>query len=363
MSATDKIKVMVVDDSAVIRGMTTQALQKEPSIEVIASVMNGKVALQTLERMTPDVILMDVEMPEMDGITALPLLLKAKPSVKIIMVSTLTQKGAETTMKALNLGAADCVGKPSSRGDKNEAENFFREITQKVIALGTKKSNATAFGAMPQPIKTASASYVIPAGSAVTFKPTADVRCLAIGSSTGGPQALIKVFSLLKGSRINVPMFVTQHMPATFTKILAEHIRTASGFPCEEAVDGEEAKPGKIYIAPGDYHMIPTAVGATVKILLNQNPPVNFCRPAVDPMFEALAAVYGKNLLAVVLTGMGQDGAEGAKVINARGGNVLAQDEATSVVWGMPGAVTKAGQAKLVLPLNEIPVAITRALS
>lgn len=361
MSTTDKIKVMVVDDSAVIRGMTTQALQKDPAIEVIASVMNGKVALQTLERMTPDVILMDVEMPEMDGITALPLLLKAKPSVKVIMVSSLTQKGAETTMKALNLGAADCVGKPSSRGDKNETENFFREITQKVIALGTKKSSTPTAAAAPT--KSTAAPIVIPAGSAVTFKPTADVRCIAIGSSTGGPQALMKVFSLLKGSRINVPMFVTQHMPATFTKILAEHIRTASGFPCEEAVDGEEAKPGKIYIAPGDYHMIPKAAGASVKIALTQTPPVNFCRPAVDPMFEALAAVYGKNLLAVVLTGMGQDGAEGAKFINARGGNVLAQDEATSVVWGMPGAVTKAGQAKLVLPLNDIPVAIMRALS
>jgi two-component system chemotaxis response regulator CheB len=368
MTDSSKVKVMVVDDSAVIRGMMTQALQQHSSIEVVASAMNGKAALQELQRVTPHVILMDIEMPEMDGITALPLILKACPSTKVIMVSSLTQHGAEISMKALGLGAADCVGKPTSKGDRTVTDNFFRDMVARVIALGPKVTAASVapkIMAAPAMANAAAASPAVSgmAASAVTFKPAAQVRCLAVGSSTGGPQALMQLFRLLKTTRFNIPIFVTQHMPATFTKILAEHLHTASGFPCAEAVDGEEAKSGKIYIAPGDYHMIPRAEGVAVKISLNQNPPVNFCRPAVDPMFEALAGIYGKHLLGVVLTGMGQDGAVGAKVINDKGGNVIAQDEATSVVWGMPGAVTKTGQAKIVLPLDEIAVAITRALS
>lgn len=374
-----KVRVMVVDDSAVIRGMMTQELQKNPAIEVVASAMNGKAALLSLERMTADVILMDVEMPEMDGITALPLILKASPNSRVIMVSSLTQHGAETSMRALELGAIDCVGKPVSRGDRSETEKFFREITEKVIALGTKSKPrpSTATNASPLqrsataaasshtsvPQKSAESPSPLASASAVTFKPPAEVRCLAIGSSTGGPQALMQLFKLLKGKPLRVPVFITQHMPATFTKILAEHLHTASGFPCAEAVEGEEAKPGKIYIAPGDYHLIPKAEGVIVKMTLTQTPPINFCRPAVDPMFEALAQIYGKHLLAAVLTGMGQDGAAGARIVNDKGGNVIAQDEATSVVWGMPGAVTKSGQAKIVLPLDDIAIAITRALS
>lgn len=364
MTKAPKIRVMVVDDSAVVRGMITQALQKNPAIEVVASAMNGKAALLSLERVVADVILMDIEMPEMDGITALPLVLRASPKSKVIMVSSLTQQGAEIGLKALSLGATDCVGKPVSKGDRSEAEVFFREVTEKIIALGSKADPVVS---LPVSLAKANDQKTEAALAAVTsaalFKPNAEVRCLALGSSTGGPQALMQLFRLLKNTRITVPVFITQHMPATFTKILGEHLQAASGLPCGEAKEGEEVKPGHIYIAPGDYHLLPRAEGAGVKIALTQDPPVNFCRPAVDPMFESLARIYGRHLLAVVLTGMGQDGAAGAKTVNEKGGNVIAQDEATSVVWGMPGAVTKAGQAKVVLPLDDIAVAITRALA
>lgn len=367
----NKVRVMIVDDSAVIRGMITKALQESPAIEVVASVMNGKAALSVIKEAKPDIVLLDIEMPEMDGITALPLLLEASPGSKIIMVSSLTQRNAEITMKALQLGATECLAKPTSKGDRSQTDAFFRDLLDKVIALGNAAANnmtprfsaghmapgnAPAVAAKPVPVMTTSPT------NGVLFVPGAEIRCLAIGSSTGGPQALMQLFKLMQGKALKVPVFITQHMPATFTKILAEHLHSASGMPCEEGVDKMEAKAGTIYIAPGDYHMIPRMEDKVIRIGLNQNPPVNFCRPAVDPMFEALAKLYGRNLLAVVLTGMGQDGMEGAKMVNAMGGNVIAQDESTSVVWGMPGAVTKAGQAKAVLPLPEIAQLLTRVL-
>lgn len=360
----DIIRVMVVDDSAVVRGMLTKALQENPAIVVVSSVMNGKVALSNVGDAKPDVILLDIEMPEMDGITALPLLLKATPQSKIIMVSSLTQRNAEISLRALQLGATDYIAKPTSKGDKSGSDDFFRELTEKVLVLGgisaiRKPAAYSRSATTTNPSAGSSAATISPVP---LFTPISEIRCLAIGSSTGGPQALMQLFKLMQNKKIKVPVFITQHMPATFTKILADHIRTASGLPCEEATDKSEVQPGTIYIAPGDYHMVPRLEDKSVRIILNQEPPVNFCRPAVDPMFDALARLYGRHLLAVVLTGMGQDGMEGAKIVNSMGGNVIAQDEATSVVWGMPGAVTKAGQAKAVLPLNEIAQTLMRVL-
>jgi two-component system chemotaxis response regulator CheB len=374
MSADHKIRVMVVDDSAVVRGMISKALQESAAIEVVGSAMNGKAALTIMQRTPVDVILLDVEMPEMDGITALPLMLKENPLVKVIMVSGLTQRNADISLHALELGAVDYIAKPVSRGDRSETEFFFREVVEKVLALGASKGRvANALenkGGMNATNTMRAFTNQTPTEaigntptSVMQFIPHKDIRCIAIGSSTGGPQALLQVFRLLKNTKIKVPIFITQHMPATFTKILAEHITSAGDVVCEEGKHGAEVKAGHVYLAPGDYHMIPKMEGATLKITLNQDPPVNYCRPAVDPMFQALAQIYGKNLFAIVLTGMGQDGMEGAKAINARGGQVIAQNEATSVVWGMPGAVTKAGQAKAVLPLDEIPLAITKALA
>jgi two-component system chemotaxis response regulator CheB len=362
MSQTSEvIKVMVVDDSAVIRGMVTKALQENPQIVVISSVMNGKVALSAIKDAKPDVILLDIEMPEMDGITALPLLLEASPKSKVIMVSSLTQRNADISLRALQLGATDYLAKPTSKGDRSSTDMFFRDLIQKVLALGQATSAGGAYrqaSLPPKPVSTAISTTPVTA----LFTPSAEIRCLAIGSSTGGPQALMQLFKLMQSRPVKVPVFITQHMPATFTKILAEHLRGASQMPCVEAEDKQEVAAGTIYVAPGDYHMTPKLEDKQVRILLNQNPPVNFCRPAVDPMFEALAKLYGRNLLAVVLTGMGQDGMEGAKIVNTYGGNVIAQDEATSVVWGMPGAVARAGQAKAILPLNEIAQTLMRVL-
>ncbi len=362
--AEKKIRVMLVDDSAVVRGMVTKALQESPFIEVVASVMNGQSAVNIVQEIRPDIILLDVEMPEMNGLEALPLLLAASPTSKIIMVSSLTQHNADISMNALKLGATECVAKPSSRGDKSITEAFFRDLVHTVITLGKNAKNITP--AAYQPTAQPSPTIIKPEHQAKSsyplFVPSHEIRCLAIGSSTGGPQALMHIFKFLHGKNFKVPIFITQHMPATFTKILAEHLRSASGMPCEEGEEGMEAKSGAIYIAPGDYHMIPKILNNKITISLNQNDPVNFCRPAVDPMFSALAKIYGKHLLGVVLTGMGQDGLEGARTINAQGGNVVAQDEATSVVWGMPGAVAKGNQAKAVLPLGEIATLIARVM-
>lgn len=353
-----KIRVMIVDDSAVARGMLTTALTQSSQIEVVASAMHGKAALQLLEYIAVDVILLDSEMPEMDGFTALPLLLKASPQSKVIMLSTLTSRGAEASFKALALGAVDCIGKPNNRGDKAILEHYFHEVTDKVIALGSEGNKSKLRSA---PVATAKVKNFVPATQRL-FAPSAVIQCLAIGSSTGGPQALIKLFTLLKGKPVRVPIFLTQHMPAHFTKILANHLAGASSLPCIEASNGLMVQPGHIYIAAGDYHLIPRTEKAGITLTLTQDPPINFCRPAVDPMFEALANIYGSHLLAVVLTGMGQDGVAGARAIAAKGGNVIVQDEASSVVWGMPGAVAKAGLAKAVLPLHEIAATLARVL-
>lgn len=365
VEAVQKTRVMIVDDSAVVRGMVTQALARDQNIQIVASVMNGRAALESLRHIPADVVLLDVEMPEMDGMTALPLILKDNPRTKVIMVSSLTHRGADTAVQALTLGASDCIGKPDNKTEKTSRDHFFKEITQKVLALGAQRSvpAPTPVPAASLPAKPAiSASPPLVTPTAGLFVPTHEIKCLAIGSSTGGPQALMALFKKINRTNFKVPVFITQHMPANFTTILATHIHTASSMPCKEGAQGEIAQPGHIYIAPGDFHMIPQFENGNIKITLNQNPPVNFCRPAVDPMFDALARIYGKNLLAVVLTGMGQDGMEGARTVVSQGGNVLAQDEATSVVWGMPGAVTKAGLARAVLPLDDIGATLARVI-
>lgn len=348
------VRVMIVDDSAVIRGMMTRALTQNPDIEIAASVVHGKAALNTIQTQPVDIILLDVEMPEMDGITALPLLLEKSPNSQVIMVSNLTKKDANFTMKALQLGASDCIAKPTSRGDKDEADAFFKDVEKKVLTLAREgRPSAEVAAHTAQPV-IQEVPKVMSSGGLI--------KCLAIGSSTGGPQALMQIFRTLKGTTIRVPIFITQHMPKTFTNILASHIKSASDLPCEEGVDGKEALPGHIYIAPGDYHMVPYRKDNKVYIGLNQEPPVNFCRPAVDPMFEALAQVYGRNMLAVILTGMGQDGLKGCQAVKAVHGPILAQDEATSIVWGMPKAVAEAGLAKAIVPLDQMAEAIRKEL-
>jgi two-component system, chemotaxis family, protein-glutamate methylesterase/glutaminase len=359
----DPHRVMVVDDSAVIRGLLSRALEGDPELRVVASVGDGQMALNALSRQGIDVIVLDIEMPVMDGLTAIPKLIAIDPAVKIIMASTLTLRGAEVSMKALQSGAADYVTKPSSTRELGAADSFKRELVSKVKALAISARRAgsrnrtglrnerlpTPLTSFPRPRSMDPAAVVLRQMPAVP--PSPDI--IAIGSSTGGPQALFEVLSHLKGG-VRQPILITQHMPATFTTILAEHITRQCGIPCAEAKDGEPLVGGRIYLAPGDFHMILATKGTGTVLSVNKDPPENFCRPAVDPMMRSIAKIYGKRALAIILTGMGQDGMRGCTELVAAGGLTIAQDEPSSVVWGMPGAVATAGLCSAVMPLREI---------
>ncbi len=351
-------RVMVVDDSAVIRGFIARALSQDPEIEVVETAANGQIALKAIERTEVDVVILDIEMPVMDGLTALPRLLRARPGVKVIVASTLTRHNAAISMTALASGASDYIPKPTSSRELHSTADFQRELIAKIKALAGPKGRvaAPAFGRSGKaPAAAAAQGWQINKPSAVVLrKPSSFApEVLAIGSSTGGPQALFKVFGGLK-TRIKAPIFITQHMPPTFTSILAEHLARASGAPCDEAKNDEIPQPGRIYVAPGDYHMTVVRDGTTRRIRLSQDPPVNFCRPAVDPMLKSLATVYGPKVLAVILTGMGHDGLDGGRAVVEAGGTIIAQDEKTSVVWGMPGAVASAGLASAMLPIDQV---------
>ncbi|WP_322097368.1 chemotaxis response regulator protein-glutamate methylesterase [Pelagibius sp. Alg239-R121] len=359
-ASTGPYRVMIVDDSAVIRGLLTRALESDPEISIVASVQNGKIALSTLERQKVDVVVLDIEMPVMDGMTALPLIIKANPGVKVIMASTLTLKNAEISMQALQAGAADYIPKPTSTGAISTAGDFKRELTEKVKALGlAARGRSPVAASAAAPAARASTGNVVakPAAAkkpiALRAMPTTVPDIIAIGSSTGGPQALFEVIKSIAG-QVTQPILITQHMPATFTKLLAEHISRVSGMTCSEATDGEAIVGGQVYVAPGDFHMVLEDSGGKKIIRLTQEPPENFCRPSVDPMLRSLSEIYGPRLLVLILTGMGSDGQRGSEVVTAAGGAVIAQDEATSVVWGMPGAVASNGLCSAVLPLKEI---------
>lgn len=356
-AVADPIRVMVVDDSAVIRMMITRILEDDSQVSVVAAAGNGQIALDTLSANDIDVIILDIEMPVMDGLTALPKLLQAEPGIKIIMASTLSTRNADISIRALNAGAADYVPKPTSTRDIRTGDAFRRELLAKVKTLGEvrrrHRSAARGEGAPSGP-------GLYPAKPIALRKP-GPVRptVLAIGSSTGGPQALFAVLGGLK-SDIRQPIFITQHMPPTFTTMLAEHIARATGRPCAEAKDGEVVESGHIYVAPGDFHMVVEANKAQRVFRLSKAPPENFCRPAVDPMLRSLAKVFGPGVLGVILTGMGHDGLNGGEAVTKAGGTIVAQDEESSVVWGMPGAVATAGLCSAVLPIAELAPYIMR---
>lgn len=379
-TVTDPIRVMVVDDSVVVRGLIGRWIDEDPALAVVASHRNGKLAVEDVARSNPDVVVLDVEMPEMDGITALPLLLKAKPGLVVVMASTLTRRNAEISLKCLSLGAADYVPKPESNSGVTTSADFRNEVVQKVRALGQRavarqgRGSAAAAPAArasaPPPqaptgaVRPAAPAPTVARSGAPTLRPYSQVapRILLIGSSTGGPQALTKVFGEIGPAIANIPVLVTQHMPPTFTAILAEHITKASGRRAAEGVHGEPLMPGRIYVAPGGKHMVIGKQGSETVVLLNDLPPVNFCKPAVDPLFESAVPLFGSAILACVLTGMGHDGAAGSRRIADGGGAVIAQDEESSVVWGMPGAVANAGAAAEILPLDQIGGKITKIL-
>ena len=348
---------MVVDDSAVIRGVLTRTLEGDPDITVVHSVGNGQLAVAAVQRAPVDIVVLDIEMPVMDGLTALPKILAVAPGVRVLMASTLTQKNADISLRAMEAGAADYVPKPSST-QITGANDFKRELLEKVKALGGRRRGGTAARGAAQPARERLPHA--PAGPIALRQPShTPPQAIAIGSSTGGPQALFKVIAELP-TTLRQPIFITQHMPPTFTTILAEHIGKIAKRPVAEAKDGEPVQAGRIYVAPGDFHMVVEGTGQQRTVRLNKDAPENFCRPAVDPMFRSIAKSYGPAVLAVVLTGMGSDGARGGQSVVAAGGTVIAQDEGTSVVWGMPGATAAAGICSAVLPLPEIAPYVSR---
>lgn len=354
-SKINPILVMIVDDSAVVRGLMSRMLEKDESIEVVDTVSNGEIAVKRAAKLDLDIIILDIEMPVMDGLTALPKILEVNPNVKIIIASTLSLKNAEISLKALEVGAADYIPKPSSSRDMTGGLDFEHELREKVKALGqdrperSRSEKIVKKDAAPSIAKVSAKPIVLRREPLAHSKP----KILAVGSSTGGPQALFELFKGLSG-KINVPIVVTQHMPPTFTTILAEHITRSAKIPAKEAEEGDVLEPGKIFIAPGDYHMVLKEKGGKVITTLNQDAAVNYCRPAVDPMLESVVKIFGKKTFGVILTGMGYDGRNGSIAVTDAGGVVYAQDEKSSVVWGMPGAVAEAGICSAVLPITEL---------
>ena len=358
---------MIVDDAVVVRGLVSRWLSEEQGIEVVASLRNGREAVDHFSRYDPDVVVLDIEMPELDGISTLPRLLEKKRDLVVIMASTLTRRNAEISLKALSLGAADYIPKPESNRDVTTSTTFRRDLVDKIKNLGARRRRSGPRPAPPpgRPAAPPLAPRLGPAPAEIKLRPFPPTppRIIVIGSSTGGPQALQVVLKGLSPIAARFPIIITQHMPPTFTTILAEHLGRASGRPAHEGIDGEAITAGNIYVAPGGRHMIIKRVNNVPVIGLEDGPPVNYCKPAVDPLFASAADAYGAGLLAVVLTGMGSDGAHGAGDVIARGGAVIAQDEASSVVWGMPGATAHSGVCSAVLPLADIAPRIIRLAS
>jgi two-component system chemotaxis response regulator CheB len=360
-AATAPLRVMVVDDSAVARGFIRRWLEIEPGIAIVASLRTGREALDYLDRADPDVVVLDVEMPDMDGITALPLLLRKKPRLAVIMASTLTRRNAEVTLRALSLGALDCIQKPEAQGAVT-SESYRYALVAKIRELGERARRGP--GAVLRPVPGWKGKAETDAAArpfALRPAPTTTPRVLVIGASTGGPQALTEVCSRLGPVIDDAPVLITQHMPPTFTTILAEHLGRATGRLAREAEDGEPIRAGRIYVAPGHLHLKVARSNGHSVVVLDDSAPVHFCKPSVDVLFSSAAEAWGGWVLGLVLTGMGTDGVKGGADIVASGGSIMAQDEPTSIVWGMPGAVAQAGLCSQVLPLPDIAPAIARA--
>jgi two-component system, chemotaxis family, protein-glutamate methylesterase/glutaminase len=375
----ERIRVMVVDDAVVVRAMIARWVDAELDMQIVGCQRAASAAIEQVERRNPDVVILDIAMPDMDGITALPRLLEKKRNLVVLMVSTLTRRNAEISMHALSLGAADCILKPQCDRELMGCDSFRRELINKIRVLGSRRKpgrgGANAASAaeprdVPRDVAPGSEAHLDPPSSAegapepgaIVLRPFPPMtpRVLLIGSSTGGPQALNVILGAIGRVIDDAPVLITQHMPPTFTTILAEHLARISGRTAAEAKDGELIRAGHIYVAPGGLHMQVARCDGEPVIAIDDGPPVHHCRPAVDPLLVSAAAVWGSWNLAVILTGMGCDGARGAAQIVAAGGGVIAQDEASSLVWGMPGRVAQAGLASAVLPLDQIAPKIVR---
>jgi two-component system, chemotaxis family, protein-glutamate methylesterase/glutaminase len=347
------IRVLIVDDSTVVRRLLADMIAAEPDMEVAGTAADGRIALAKLEQVNPDLVTLDVEMPEMNGLETLAAIRKLRPKLPVIMCSTLTQPAAAATLDALALGANDYVTKPTGAGTRKEAVGQLRDDLMGKIRFFVRGTLQVPLPPVPAPAPRPKTATPAPIGSA------GRVGVVAIGVSTGGPNALQLLLPTL-GLDLPVPVLVVQHMPATFTRLLAERLCNVRGGKVEEASAGTVAQPGTIYIAPGDFHMTIERRDGKAVLNLSKEPPENSCRPAVDPLFRSVAAVYGNKAVAAVLTGMGRDGTAGCEHLRESGAQILVQDEATSVVWGMPGLVARKGLADEILPLDQLGPEIRR---
>jgi len=348
--SAQRIRVLIVDDSLVIRHLIAEALGADPEIEVVGAEANGALALARIPELRPDVVTLDIEMPVLDGLETLKRIRKSHPKLRTIMFSTLTTRGAAVTFEALAIGADDYVAKPANAGSLDKSLASLRsELIPKIKQ----------FFAMPAaPVRVMQARKAPPPAPA---KPAsrAQPHLVAIGVSTGGPQALAQLIPKLPAG-FSLPVVIVQHMPPMFTRLLAERLDADSGLKVQEAADGLEVRRGVVIVARGDYHLRLRRSGALVTTVLDQGAPENSCRPSVDVLFRSVAEVYGEHVLAVMLTGMGSDGLLGMRALKSAGASNLVQDQASSVVWGMPGAIVEAGLADEVLPLDKIPDEMVR---
>jgi two-component system, chemotaxis family, protein-glutamate methylesterase/glutaminase len=352
-------RVLVVDDAVVMRRLVSQVLEEDPALTVAGTAANGRIALAKLDQVNPDAVVLDVEMPEMDGLATLRELRARRADLPVIMFSTLTERGASTTLEAMALGASDYVTKPANVGSVTESlERVSSDLAPRIIALCEARNRATTPTQAPTRIRQRSG----PPPKVLSLARQERIELLAIGASTGGPNALHELLPGLP-AELPVPVVICQHMPPVFTRLLAQRLDAQCGLRVREAIDGALLVPGEVWIAPGDHHLEVRAGAHGPVLALHQGPPENSCRPAVDPLFRSAAATHGAHVLGVVLTGMGQDGLRGCEHLREVGAPVLVQDEDSSVVWGMPGAVANAGLADEVLPLGRIDEAIVTRVS
>ena len=343
-----RVRILIVDDSVVFRKVLSDLLASDPGMVVAGTAGNGSQALARIAEIKPDVVTLDVDMPGMDGMEALVEIRKLYAKLPVIMFSALTERGATATLDALARGASDYVAKPSYRETPERShERVRKELLEKIKALCAEHAP------QPQPRLVS---------TPVSVRPEPRIDVIAIGTSTGGPGALSKLIPQFPAD-LPVPIVIVQHMPPLFTRLLAERLNGLAPLEVQEGKEGQKLQRGQVWIAPGDHHMTVARKGTDFLLSLNRNPQENSCRPAVDVLFRSVAQTYGANVLAVVLTGMGSDGTQGAGVIREAGGEVLVQDEESSMVWGMPGSVVAASLADRIFPLSGIAPEVLRRVS
>lgn len=347
------IKVLIVDDSIVVRRIISETLREEKSVQIVGTAPNGNIALAKISHLQPDIIILDLEMPEMDGLQTIREIRKIAPKLPILVFSAFSERGGRLTLEALSLGANDYITKPQEINNINEAMICIKEmLLPRITSICNKTINAFPKTTLLQKIFVPTIPHSTPK----------KIEVIAIGVSTGGPNTLQEILSPLPKD-FPVPIVIVQHMPPIFTRLLAERLHLKCQIPVHEASHGEKLVSPGIWIAPGGLHLVVSNCQKEVILKIHEEAPENFCRPSVDVLFQSIAKVYGPYSLGVILTGMGSDGLIGSQSIREAGGQIFAQDEATSVVWGMPGQIVRAGLSNQVVPLHEITNALLKAVS